>query len=208
MSRFAKTGFRRSLPLVTLTAVLLLAVALVLLLPQIQKWFPAEEAQTPSYKLTYQTIARRDAAELASINVSHLDGEHYTLVYDGHTLSLVSQDGSEPVRDTVAENFIKYATTIYVDDTVTEDEAEAAEYLAEMGLDPPRIQVTASFTDGSTIEISLGNAVDDTDYRYYRWSGDTNIYLCSAGVYDTFSYTADMLRSITQPPILHRWWSA
>lgn len=33
----------------------------------------------------------------------------------------------------------------------------------------------------------------DTTYHYYRWSGDSGVYMCDSGTYEAFEYTAQML---------------
>lgn len=193
--RFVKLG--------ALSAVLLLAAAFVFLLPLITKTFPARESRTFSYAPTYLTVAQLDAGALETITVSHADGERYTLVCQDGILSLQTEGGAlEAISAAVSDRFIKYATTIYVEDTITSDAGELLDELPAMGLEPPQITATAAFADGSEISIFLGDTMLDTTYHYYRWSGDNSVYLCNTGVYETFEYTADMLRSVTQPVIV------
>ncbi len=203
MSRSDKTGFRRYLPLLALVLVLALAAAFVWLLPAIKKTFPATSTIAQTYAPTYKTIAELDPETLETVTVTHLGEDPYTLVNQDGILSLQSEDGSlEPINTTVSDNFIKYATTIYVEDTLAEDAADLADQLSAMGLIPPQITATAVFADGSKVTILLGSTMLDTTYHYYMWSGDNGLYLCNTGVYETFENTADMLRSITQPPII------
>ena len=89
-----------------------------------------------------------------------------------------------------------------MEDTIAPDAAEVQDDLSDMGLEPPQISVTADFEDGSEISIALGSTMLDTTYHYYRWSGDNSVYLCNTGVYETFEYTADMLRAVEQPTIV------
>ena len=203
MSRSEPKGFRRFLPLLSLVAVLLLATAFVLLLPQIKKAVPAKETPKSTYTPTYQTVAKIDEATLETITVTHLGEAPYTLVNQDGILSLHSADGSlEAIDAAASDNFIKYATTIYVEDTIATDANEIADQLSDMGLNPPQITATAAFSDGSEISIQLGSKMLDTTYRYYMWSGDNAVYLCNSGVVETFGMTADRLRMVTQPGII------
>ena len=198
-----RKGFRRFLPLLLLAFVLVLAAAFVLLLPLIQKEYPAKGKQTNVYVPTYQTVAQLDSTTLKTITVKHADGEGYTLVYQDRILSLQTESGTlEAISATLSDQFIKYVTTIYVEDTIATDVSEVQEELPDMGLNPPQIQVTAVFTDGREITIALGSTMLDTTYHYYQWSADQSVYLCNTGVYQTFEHTADMLRTVEQPTIV------
>ena len=203
MSRENKTGFRRYLPLLLLALALALAAAFVWLLPAIKKTFPAKSTVLQTYSPTYQTVAELNPETLETITVTHLGETPYTLVNQDGILSLrTASGGLEAISSTISENFIKYATTIYVEDTLAQDAADMADQLPAMGLDPPQITATAVFSDGSEVTIQLGTTMLDTTYHYYMWSGDSGLYLCNTGVYETFENAADMLRTVTQPPII------
>ena len=203
MNQSEKHGLRRHLPLLALLLVLLLAAAFVLLLPAIKEKYPSETALQYQYNPTYQTLAERDEAILQSITVSQIGGEEYTLLYQNGALLLETDGGeAEPISALIQADILKYATTVYIQDTVTTDTAEVAEHLADMGLEPPQIEVTATYTDGSSDTFAFGILMPGATEYYYRWSGDDGVYLCSSGVYETFEYTAAMLLSIEQPSIL------
>ncbi len=203
MNQPEKKGFRRVLPLLWLAAVLLLAIAFVALLPAIKEKYPADAPeQDLQTTAADRLIAGKDKQTLQSITVSHLDGDTYTLLYRDGSLYLTLKDGtSEPINEALTDDLIEYATQIYVEETVVEDESEFLENLPDMGLEPPQIEVVSTFEDGSTQTVSLGYPFSTSAYYYYRWSGDCSIYLCYAGVYQTFEYSADMLLSISQPVI-------
>ena len=69
MSKADRKGFRRFFPLLALAIVLALAAAFVLLLPLIQKTFPAKGTQVIAYEPTYQTVAQLDSSMLKTISV-------------------------------------------------------------------------------------------------------------------------------------------
>jgi len=172
-------------------------------LPAIKERFPAKGSGKNEYSPTYKTIAQRDPKTLESITVSHLNGETYTLVYQDDALALRSDSAQpEPIDSMVAQNFLKYATMISVEDTVAQDVGEVLENLPDMGLSPPQITVETAYSDGSADTFWIGDNLPSTSYYYYRWSGDNGVYICNSGVYETFAYTADMLLEITQPSII------
>jgi hypothetical protein len=198
-----KRGLRRNLALILLAAALILAAAFVLLLPAIKERFPSKTALKYRTEPTYQQIDERDPQTLSSITVSHLDGETYTLVHQNGTLMLET-DGGEPeaVSAACAKDFLKYATEITVEDIVAEDAGEVQDNLSDMGLDPPQIKVDVAYSDGSAVTLYLGYNQPSMSYHYFQWSGDSAVYLCNSGVYETFECTADMLLSITQPSVV------
>lgn len=199
-----KKGLRRFLPLLCLAGVLLLAIAFVtLIIPAIQAKYPGETTTATTATTSATTlIAGADTETLTSITVSHLDGDSYTLLYQDDILSLVLDNGeTESIKDSLTADIVKYATQVYILDVVAEDASDYADNLADMGLNPPQITVVSAFSDGSTVTISLGYGLADSLYYYYEWSGDDAIYLCDPGIYETFEYTADMLRTINQPAI-------
>ena len=202
MAKSKRKQSRHWKPLLFLTAVLLLALAFVLLLPAIRAKFPGKNGASAPYTPTYKTIAVHDPAQLATITVTHADGSAYTLTNQNGTLVLSAAGiDPEPINPMYTEYILQYATAISVEDTVAEHADEVTDSLADMGLAPPQITVETDYADGSTVTIALGYNLADTTYYYYRWSGDDGVYLCNTGVYETFEYTADLLLSITQPTI-------
>ena len=203
MNHTDKPHRRKGLPLIILFSLLALAAAFVLLLPVIRETFPSKTSEKYTKTPTYQTVAQRDSATLQSVTVTHQNGDTYTLVYQDGALALQTDAGEpESINAMFSQDILKYATGIYVEDTVTTDQEEVREHLPDMGLDPPQIWVTALYADGSADTLSFGYNMPDSPYYYYQWSGDDAVYLCNPGVYETFEYTADMLLSVAQPPIL------
>lgn len=190
--RTAGQGHRRGL--ILLGIALGLALAFVLLLPQLKQLFPPPKSGDMSHGRNFEVLDKVDPEGLASIAVTHLDGEAYTLRYQEGKL-LLERPGQDPVaiQEALAERIIAAATSIAVEDTVTKDEEEVRAHLGDMGLDPPQIQVEAVHRDGRRDSFSLGWKVPETGYYYFRWSGDPGVYMCDEGVYQSFEYTAQML---------------
>ncbi len=203
MNRSDKQGFRRFLPLIFLAAVLILAAAFVWILPSFLEKHPAETAKPVLNEPTYRTIEELDPVSLKTITVTQRDADTYTLVNQDGKLYLRSDGGTlEPINEETSADMIKYATTIYVEDTITDDVSTVADQLPSMELEPPNITVTATYSDSSDVTIQLGTTMLGTSYHYYRWSGDSAVYLCHSGVYDTFDTPTDMLRTFTQLAIV------
>lgn len=198
-ARKGRVSRRAWLLLLTLCAVVL-AVAFVLLLPAIQARFPAMEGLGQKAALHYRSLGTGDTAALESITVTHnADGETYTLRYRDGQLYLDGVGEAQIVNESYTEAILKAATDYAVEDTVTEDVAEVQPYLADMGLAPAQITVQAAYAGGKTETLSLGALVPDTTYHYYRWSGAPGVYMCDAGTYEAFEYTALMLLPVEQP---------
>lgn len=203
MEQTPKQGARRLLPIIFLAAVLVLAAAFVLLLPAIKKQYPSKATEKYQTEPTFQTIDERDPQTLSSITVTHWGSEPYTLLYQNGALALEISGGEpEPISASAAADFIGYATEITAEDTVVKDAGEVQDNLSDMGLDPPQITVDVTYSDGSAVTLYLGYNQPSMSYHYFQWSGDSAVYLCNSGVYETFENTADMLLSITQPTVI------
>ena len=189
---------RRSLLYVS--AVCVLALAFVLLLPAIKTWFPTNGLDVPSVAFPFRTLATLNKDELMSITVSHKDGETYTLLYQNEQLAL-KRDGGTPaaINEAYVDSILKAATTIAVEDTVTEDVREVYAHLPDMGLNPPEITVRVRSQNGREDVLQFGWNIPGTTYYYYRWSGSEGVYMCDSGLYEAFEYTANMLPAVQQP---------
>lgn len=185
--------------LIYLGVALGLSLALVLLLPQIKRLFPSPLAVNLSGGRNFQVLDKANPQELESISVTHLTGEAYTLLYqEGRLLLQRSSQESVPIEEALEEKILEAATTIMVQDTVTQDEEEVREHLEDMGLDPAQIQVQVRYRDGRQDTLSFGWKAPETGFYYLRWSGDPGIYMCDEGVYQSFEYTARMLLPLDQ----------
>ena len=140
---------------------------------------------------------------LDAITVSHQDGETYTLLYRDKNLYLEQENGqTEIVNESYTDAIVDAATEISIEDTVAEDAGDVGEHLKDMGLEPAVITVKVTYANGDETEIELGTEVPDTTYHYYRWSGDSGVYMCDSGTYEAFEYTAQMLLPVEQPALV------
>ncbi len=179
------------------------AAALVVLLPTLRARFPGVMDEQLRAKLTFRTLEVGDAKVLESITVTPTDGERYTLVYRDQALYLRGADGSLTlINESYSDQIVKAATEIAVEDTVTEDVAEVAEHLGDMGLEPPQITVQVDYLNGREVTLQIGASVPGTTYFYYRWSGDQGVYMCDTGIHDAFDYTPQTLLPVEQPTLV------
>ena len=190
---------RRTVALLCTLVALAIAVALWLLLPTLKTLFPSQYLPSLKAELPYQTLDTSSKEELDSITVHHADGESYTLEYREQQLYLCRDEQRLLVNEAYLDSLLSAATEITVEDTVTQDGTEVQEELADMGLQPPEIEVEVCYTTGRVVTLQLGAVVPDTTYHYYTWSGDKGVYMCSSGIYEAFEYSAQMLLPIEQP---------
>lgn len=177
------------------------AVALVLLLPAIRSTIPgktASENQLPPPR-EQQLLHEEEAAGLACVEISHLDGESYLLSYKEGALYLVEDGRWMDINDTYSDELIQASTYLLVSDKVTDDAAEVEPYLADMGLNPPLAEAKVTLTDGREYTLQVGNTVPGTTYSYYRWSELPGVYMCDSGIRDAFFMTKNRLLPVAQP---------
>lgn len=190
---------RRVLSLILSLVCASLAAVFVLLLPVIKERYPTDSRSSSMLTLTYRTLDEGDREALESISVFHIASDSYTLRYQNGALLLERDGALLDINDTHASELLKAATQISVEDVVTQDEAEVAEYLGDMGLEPPQTTVRVRYHGGREVTIEIGSNVPETSYSYYRWSGDDGIYMCDAGINDAFSLTENRLLPVEQP---------
>lgn len=196
---------RRARMLLLLAGAAALALGFVLALPLIRARFPVPLAAELQADLRYLTLDTGDVSVLDSITVRQNGGEGYLLRYRDGKLYLAGAgaNGADAIiNESYSEEIVEAATQIAVEDTVTRDATEVEEYLADMGLAPPAITVEVAYANGRADTLSLGALVPGTTYHYYRWSGDAGVYMCDAGIYEAFEYTAQMLLPVTQPTLV------
>lgn len=131
--------------------------------------------------------------------ISQEEGDRYTLrMQDGH---LVLERGGQwlTVSDYQEEAMLKAVTQLVMPGVVTEDEAEVAGHLADMGLDTPRATAQVRYQDGTEMTLELGGDVPTTSYSYFRWSGDDGVYMCDSGLTDALLTTATRLLPWSNP---------
>ena len=192
---------RRTAILVT-AGLLALAVALTLAIPAIFSRHQRRDLPATKAELPFRTLLTKEESTLSSIEVRHLDADSYTLLYRSGSLYLQNAGGGETlINDAYTAEIVQCVTQFNVEDTVTESAAEVTESLADMGLAPARITVTARYAGGETQVISLGVKAPETTYSYYTLSGVDGVYLCDVGTAECFEYTAQMLLPISQPAL-------
>lgn len=179
----------------------LLAVAFVMLLPQIKVWFPSSNNATNVAAPTGISFQIDDPAEINTIHISHIEGDAYTLYYFDGLLCLPEGDHYTVINDAFQEDILSAVTEIVVQDVISEDHTELTEHLADMGLSPAQATATVRYNDQTEVIIEVGYAVPGTAYYYYRWSGNPGIFICDLGIVEALSLTANRLLPITQPVI-------
>ncbi len=195
-----KTAHKRRA--VWLTAALLaLGIALVLCLPAIFNRYQRRDRPAVTAELPFRTLLEQEESTLSSIEVRHLDGDSYTLLYRGGSLYLQTDSGETLINDAYTAEMVRCVTQFNVENTVSEQTAEVEAGLADMGLSPAQITVTARYTGGEMRVISLGHRAPESTYTYYRLSGVDGVYLCDVGTAECFQYTAGMLLPISQPAL-------
>lgn len=180
-----------------LTALLAAAAAVLLLLPG-WKQQAVSSAMPDSPADRQKNLSQTDAATLLSLRVQQLNGEDYTLQYKDGSLWL---EENTPISESVSAEMLEAVTLISTTDQVAADVEEVREHLTDMGLEPPQITVTATYSDGRTETLEIGGEVPETTYRYLRWSGDPGVYMGDIGIGEVFSMTRNRLIAVEQPEI-------
>lgn len=178
-------------------------VALLLLLPQNSGETASSSAASTSSTETISLISR-DQTELQSLVFTNKKG---TVELIAEITKPESTDASSTVAATVTYTVkgmegVTLLNSVVQSDaqygyslTATRDLGEQSD-LAPYGLDYPAASYVATYTDGSGVTISIGDAVPGSSSQYYVMrSGDNHVYL--AGVSAVLSISRDNFLSST-----------
>lgn len=176
---------------------LALAVALLLLMPLIQRRFPAKpQAVVSDYPV--RTLELTETSRVESITVHPQGADSYTLVMENGALYAQSAEGLLELNADYAQEILKAVTEITVQNVVSENPQEVSAHLADMGLEPPRSYARVRYTDGTEATIEVGDIVPGTAYSYYRWSGSQGVYMCDEGIRDALNMSLKRLLPVQQ----------
>ncbi len=195
-----RARFSRRLVLWLTLAAVALTAALVALLPTIQARLPGPNAAVIDTTPSHRTLYESGEETPSEIEISHRDGERYTLLCREDALYLEGENGENTrINESYSSEILAAAASLGVEDVVCEDESELGSALADMGFDPPLLTAEVRYPDGRSVTVELGDSVPDTGYSYCRWSGDPGVYMCDSTLYDAFGMSANMLLAVEQP---------
>jgi len=194
-----KSGRRRLVWLIA--AALVLSAALVLLLPAIRQAFPSQTLEYEINQTTVRTIGTRDAEQIASITLYPPEQNSYTLHMQQGRLMLERGGALAAIDEAYQKQLLDTFTEISVQNTVTDNAAEAADELEAMGLTAPQAKALVHYLDGSEETMEVGAMVHGSADYYFRWSGASGIYLCHSGVLENLSLSEKVLLPFEQVSI-------
>ena len=191
---------KRRLILLTLLA-LVLALTLVGLLPVIRRAFPAQKLDYEVVHSTVRTLDTREADAIQTITIEADGINSYTLqMQDG--MLMLERDGTLlAIAEHFQQDILDTVTQISVQNTVTENAADAADELKAMGLDQPQCRAVVRYHDGSEETMEVGAQAYDSAEYYFRWSGAEGIYLCHSGVLEVLTTAPNLLIPFEQTTI-------
>lgn len=198
--RIRKTS--RRWPVWLMGAALVLSAAFVLLLPAIRKTFPAGRLDYEIVESTVRTIATREAEQLDTVTIYPDGKSSYTLCMRNGALMLEQNGTLAPIDQTYQTRILETLTRITMQNTVTQDAAEAADELEAMGFSAPLCRAVVRYLDGSEETMEVGSLVHGGTEYYYRWSGAPGIYLCDSGVPETLSVSQNLLLPFQQVSVV------
>lgn len=156
---------------------LLLAAALVIVggaaLAAV-RFIPDEETEAAEAQLIYSL----DASTLSSLTWTN-EGESLTFLYDNGDWSW-ADDAAFPLDPTRLNSMLDALEEVRASKTI-----EAAEDLAQYGLEEPACTVTIEAGDETVIELGDSTSLDGLTYLSL---GDGNVYLVDAGLASSFGY--------------------
>lgn len=142
---------------------------------------------------------------LAAIAVTLPDGTAWIAEQTEPGVLMVHADGSVyPMRDTLARSMIWDAGTVTARTVLSGNTNTLPEPLSAYGLDPARMTVVFTYSDGSERRLLIGNRNGDLEESFYYMmvGGDPRLFALDAATAEDFAYEAPVLRAFGQP-VLH-----
>lgn len=178
----------RTLILTSGLAVLLAAILLVLtLLPHPGVGGSESSSSTPVVDTTITLLDKtiKDAVAISRVDIENSE-ESFSFQYDTTEKKLLLK-GYEDItlNEELTETLIAYTTLISAANKVN-----APGVLKEYGLDTPLAKATVTYTDGSTVTLTVGNTTPSQDGYYTQISGDTNVYIFASDCVYLFTVRA------------------
>ncbi len=141
-----------------------------------------------------ETTVGTKSHTVTSITQSEVAGLSY--LYEGNIIELVkedevwknNEDKSLSLDQTVVSNMLSYVCSI-----TTETVIENPESLAEYGLTNPENTISLTLSDGSNVQLLIGDYLDINGEYYALLAGDTKVYTISSYIPSTFNKSLDLL---------------
>ena len=122
-------------------------------------------------------------------------------LYEGDIIELIKEDDVWKSKkdkallldQTAIGNMLSYVCSITTDTVI-----ENPESLEEYGLTNPENTVCLTLSDGSIVQLLIGDYLDITGEYYALLAGDTNVYTVSSYIPSVFAKSLDMLVEVVE----------
>ena len=147
-------------------------------------------------------LVDRQVSELVSVTVERRDDPAWTLVQaeDG---TLQPKGGAEwTPNEQQATMLAEAMTQLRYEEVLTEDPEVYRGDPAAFGLENPAVNVTAEYSDGSSITVHIGNDTGLEEGWYYMTAeGDDRLFAASRGLVEDLDIEYALLRPVPRPEI-------
>lgn len=184
----------RNLILTSATALLLAVVLLILTLLPGEDIGGSSDTSTPTVDTTITLVDKSsdDAVAVKQVDIRNADDE-YSLLYDTDSKQLIIKGYEDiTVDEELSNTLIAYTEVITAVDKIT-----SIGELKEYGLDQPAGTATVTYSDGSTVTVTVGNLTPSEDSYYARLSNDDNVYIIESDCVYLFLVRAAAFADIT-----------
>lgn len=134
-------------------------------------------------------------------NVAQDDVVEMTYLYEGSIIELVKEndvwkskeDKSLTLNQTQIETMLGYVCSISTDTVIPDPES-----LAEYGLTNPTNTICLTLSDGSIVQVLIGDYLDITGENYILLAGDAQVYTVSSYIATSFEKSLDDLIEVVE----------
>ena len=175
--------------LIILGVFLVVGIAATVAIPKIIRNY--KQLIVPDANESPATLINRSDSEVTQIHVKNATGEYDLVLQTNNQWRLMGAE-SVTLDSTMVSSIVHDVAFMKGSDLVY----QGRDRLADFGFDAPKAEVTATYKDGTTTTILVGNDSPDTIYVYAMLAGDDRVVSIPAATAYRFATAADKFRSL------------
>ena len=161
------------------------------------------EGDTPAALHAGGSLVNRGTDEIRKIMIRVRDRDAWEAERDETGNLRMVGDGEWILDRTLGERIEDALANLVFEEVLTGNEEDYLNHQEEFGLADPALTAVVSFTDGTSLEIHIGDpsGIADRDYRYMTVKGDPRLFAVAGSLWEDLSIERELLHPVVQPEI-------
>ncbi|MGN1021220.1 MAG: DUF4340 domain-containing protein [Aristaeellaceae bacterium] len=144
-----------------------------------------------------------DTADVMGLRITLRSGDSWEMTRLEDDSFAVDGEAGYQIESQTLEQLLSAVATVTYEDILTEDWSAYAEHMADFGLETPRIVAEATYRDGTSLTMRIGDtyALEESGWCYMIIDGDSCLYALDTGTADNLAVSKATLHPVTQPTL-------